>query len=392
MRNDLRLPGTLTGCPRCGRPLNAAASALRKDQLRWRERLTRVSPVRDTLLFLPALGAFVAAAFFAFTFPEPAGAGWLAIRAALTLGALLGLGGSWVLWALLVLGIGWLLAPRRSLDPLRPVPFPSAVAATRAERRWRAPFEWFERHQHVVTPLAFAAAGGLDVAISWLMHGPASSGLSNSIRSTFINSTILELSIFVAAGGLIGLLSSSFVGSGVSALRFVLERLDLVLAHASRELALHEAVERGLGRATRPSRERAAGTAAPLDGGSLIAPLSGEPCLAFRLVGRVGALRIDDSDAAPFLVREDSAGVAVRAAAWVVALEAPLAAKVVLDEAQRERLAAFLHQRGLPSGDIDDVHGAAGRELDPDAQGYRGAEMRRVLSDADGEPVLIRTG
>jgi hypothetical protein len=127
------------------------------------------------------------------------------------------------------------------------------------------------------------------------------------------------------------------------------------------------------------------------------APLSGTPCAAFRIIGRVGAAAVDDTDFGQLAVVIDDEEVTIEAQAGAVELPMPSIAPTSLNE----RLRAFLTPRiGLIDGDValaeavlDDgdevaLYGAVAERDRPD--GYRGSARERVILDAQDNPLLIR--
>ena len=133
-----------------------------------------------------------------------------------------------------------------------------------------------------------------------------------------------------------------------------------------------------------------------------IAPLSGRPCLGFRLVGRVGIAIIDDAEVGDLVVQGEDFEASLPAGRRVVlSIEPPPEHTRRLDEAQRARVARFLEQRELPlaedlelgealllEGDEITIHAAIGEEA-PASTGYRTASRRRVIDQSDGRPVLV---
>lgn len=131
----------------------------------------------------------------------------------------------------------------------------------------------------------------------------------------------------------------------------------------------------------------------------VVAPVSGEPCAAFRLFGSAEGVVIDDGDAGDLAVQGAGGVVDLRAGVVAVALDVS-GPRDAIDGAARERVVAFLAERGvtltgtvrvresvLHDGEAARVTGAPAKDRDPEG-GYRGAD-RDVLGDGDGLPLLL---
>ncbi|MDI3290406.1 hypothetical protein [Polyangium sp. 15x6] len=135
---------------------------------------------------------------------------------------------------------------------------------------------------------------------------------------------------------------------------------------------------------------------------ALVAPLSGKPCLAFRLVGRIDDVVLDDGDAVPMTVVNGAESVEIRGERFSIALGKPEERARSLDTEATARVTAFLTARGIQAqprfadlgeaclreGDEIEAWGTAGQERTA-GEGYRDVVLGRVLDDADGLPVLI---
>lgn len=132
----------------------------------------------------------------------------------------------------------------------------------------------------------------------------------------------------------------------------------------------------------------------------LLAPLSGERCVAYRLMGRVGDCVVDDAAAAPFtLVVGDGPSVAVLASAAII--ELPVHSVSVVAGAA-ERVRRFLGERGLNAlatpalltegllreGDEIVVEGTL--ETIASGAGYRGRAASDLITGRSDSPVVIR--
>jgi hypothetical protein len=131
---------------------------------------------------------------------------------------------------------------------------------------------------------------------------------------------------------------------------------------------------------------------------AVVAPLGGERCAAFRLVGKAGPFEIDDSGVGHFEVRREGGdAVVVETEDAFVALISGPAVAVEMSPA----LDLYLANRGVPSSarlqlreerlhDGDEVT-VEGEPMDRErAEGYRGAERVLVFLDRPGAPLLIR--
>lgn len=127
----------------------------------------------------------------------------------------------------------------------------------------------------------------------------------------------------------------------------------------------------------------------------LVAPLSGQTCLAFRLTGDADGQPVDDADATHFaLITNDQNRCVVQVHDVIV--DVPAKMKMRADSAR-----GFLQERGLQEDDLSLKEGVL-REGDPvrvwgrtvdlrvGAAGYRGDERRLLIDAGDGLPVLIQ--
>lgn len=134
---------------------------------------------------------------------------------------------------------------------------------------------------------------------------------------------------------------------------------------------------------------------------ALVAPISGKPCLAFRLVGRIDDILLDDGDAVPMTVVNGAESVEIRGERFSMALGKPKERTRSLDPAAAARVATFLAARGIQAqprfvdlgetcvqeGDEIEAWGTAQQERMAGG-GYRDV-VRSVLDDGDALPVLI---
>ncbi|MEJ7729666.1 MAG: hypothetical protein WKG00_10645 [Polyangiaceae bacterium] len=378
-------------------------------------------PLRDAFLFFPAVLGIV------FCFCAAIG---LAVSASIAfsdngatriiggvVGLFAGLGGAvaaaaliWVAWASLVMLVSWLFggAPDRRLHP---APFPSTEAAAAAPEPWAPRVAgWAKRHRSGAA-LLLLALFAVEVG-AWLLTAgnrepmPGASGFLGGLA--------------VAAGVqlLVIALSSVLLLLGAQAALWILDRARL--SKHLLETRAAEKVQAARGRGLAPlqtSRDSVSGVASAEEGKLVVAPLSGEHCLAFRLVGRVGAALIDDAESAAMAIATEGERVPIRATSLLLDLPLPAVASPELGGAAQARLRAFLAARGLPAvparqggarlsapdtpppaielgetllreGDAITAHGALTRERAVGA-GYRGTRQARVLGDGDQLPVLI---
>lgn len=151
-------------------------------------------------------------------------------------------------------------------------------------------------------------------------------------------------------------------------------------------------------RSTHRGRVRARGT--------LISPLTGRPCVAWRLVGGSGSMPLDDGRALPFTVLTGRDEVEVDAQVATLELAVPdgeprplRAEPVPLDP----ELGGWLAARGIdPTGALlaresilaedDEVEVVGTPTTETRADGYRGHSRREVLADLPGSPLIVRSG
>jgi hypothetical protein len=433
MRNDLRaacvhcarrLPARFKVCPRCRRATQPPDQAL-AELARDRGLSARVGrPLRDAFLCFPAILGIV------FCFCAAIG---LAVSASMTfddngasriiggvVGLFAGLGGAvaagalvWVAWASLVMLVSWLFGgtPDRRLHP---APFPSPQAAAAPPEPWApAVVSWAKRHKGGAA-LLLLALFAVEVG-AWLLTAgrrEPDPGASGFLEGLVAGGAVQLLVIALSAVPLL---------LGAQAALWVLDRSRLAKHLLETRVAEKAQAARGGGLAAlQASRAVISGVASAEEGNLVVAPLSGERCLAFRLVGRVGAALIDDAESAPLAVAAEGERVPIRATSLLLDLPLPDVASPELDGAAQARLRAFLAARGLPAvpalpksqrgprrsepdapplvielgetllreGDAITAHGAITRERAVGA-GYRGTRQARVLGDGDQLPVLI---
>lgn len=138
-------------------------------------------------------------------------------------------------------------------------------------------------------------------------------------------------------------------------------------------------------------------------GEPLVAPISGQACVAFRLVGTFGGHEVDDADAVPFLLTTPT-GERVHIAAPPASVSLPPRGLQPTPRHAWPRVVAFMAARGVPQGRQPAalsemvlcigqsvvVRGATTTELDPDAEaGYRDTPRRRVVSDTAQRPLVF---
>jgi hypothetical protein len=132
----------------------------------------------------------------------------------------------------------------------------------------------------------------------------------------------------------------------------------------------------------------------------LRAPLSGELCVAFRLVGRVGECLVDDAAAAPFtIVTRDGPRVSVLASASIVELPVN---STEASAGALERVQSFLAERGIDADSApvelaegvicegDEVVVEGTLESVASGKGYRGTAASEFIVGRSDSPVLIK--
>ena len=127
------------------------------------------------------------------------------------------------------------------------------------------------------------------------------------------------------------------------------------------------------------------------------APLSGAPCVAFRVTGRAGGDQVDDAGLVPFTVVTDGGErVRVLAAAARVRIrtrpaEAGEAARRFLAERGLRRQPLVLAEGLVRPGDRVRVSGAPTQVADPRAAaGYRGAVYLRAIAETAAVELEVR--
>lgn len=390
----------------CSRELGDVVEAL-GEGAGWREALRGVRPMRDALLWVPALLGFVTTAIAAFALAtppvaeewaqEPSG-GVVAFAAAMLVLSLVAssivFGVIWIVWAVLVTLVAWIAGRGRAPVPLRPAPVVAALAMPEGSlaARWRRVAGAITARQK---PIVYGLLIVLAIAeLVVELRNPT------SIFRGPLTGVAIAVGLAVAGQVCAGLFLVPMAGAYVSGLREVIDRILPLIDHARRDRMIASARDLGAARdAHTRGRGRAEGIARS-EGDALIAPISGRRCLAYRLTGSAGALLVDDGATTTFAVRTSEGDVLVRKGTAFVALP-PATTTVELDEEQRARAAAFLAARSLPfdAGDLElgesvllegepvVVHGAEHTEAAPGAD-YRSVTTRRVLDDADG-PILI---
>lgn len=431
MRNDLRvacvhcalrLPARFAHCPRCRgatvRP-DQALVALEKASV-LSARVGR--PLRDAFLFYPVvlvvpiclaagvgLGFAGAQAFDANLGERIAGAViglCTGVAAAVSLVAMV-----WVAWALVVMLVGWATgggavaraSERHPRPRLRPVPWPGSGTARPPPDPWlpRAP-GWARGHLRSVG-LVFVSVPLVELG-AWML---TSDGDATLAKSGIGGALILQAAAVATA--------TIPIWVGVWWTLWLLDRARLA-RHllATRAEATSQVSEPAPAR-LRTGREAIHGRASLERGAPLRAPLSGEPCLAFRLTGHIFGVPIDDAEVGPLAI-ETASGERVTVHAGAIALEVPPPDPwgMVVDDAVRARLDAFVRARHLPERLVD--HRATGprhgdgaidlgetllREGDPVVAwggvrienvaggGYRQTRDARILVEDDEAPMLL---
>ncbi|TKD00393.1 hypothetical protein [Polyangium fumosum] len=426
MRNDLdkaclgcklRLPATDSVCPRCRAATLPAADALRT--LRGRVEMDRWLDVARTLaLYVPAalglLFSVVVDAFFLWdqvvhvpSFEQNAlGVGLLLLAGLCFFGIwcmLLAL--PWGLWAGLVL-LTFAIYRRFRYEPLPPpllvpLPLPTPLRRSllrRATERLDALHgkldAWHKGTQkprlRIPLLMLVAAMGIAEVTASRPVVAFTSwKAFANSVGPLFV--MMIPLAVVARIALIFPLYASTRITERlVAALRLLDARKSARIEDTPSVEPLRAARASARGRVSRGSKP------------ALIAPLSGKPCLAFRLVGRIDDLLLDDGEAVCMTLVDGAESVEVRGERVAVALGTPEERARSLAPQAAARIEAFLSARGLRveprfvdlaetclrEGDEIEAWGTARQERRA-GEGYRDVALGRVLDDGDGLPVLI---
>ncbi|MDC0742655.1 hypothetical protein [Polyangium mundeleinium] len=426
MRNDLdkaclgcklRLPATDSVCPRCRAATQPAADALRT--LRGRIEMDRWLDVPRTLaLYVPAaLGLFLSVmvdALFLWdqvihvpSFEQNAlGVGLLLLAGLCFFGIwclLLAL--PWGVWAGLVL-LTFAIYRRFRYKPLPPpllVPLPVPTPLRRSLlRRATERFDalhvkldaWHKGTQKPSLRIPLLVLVAAMVIAEVTASKPA---VEFTSLKAFANSVgpLFVMMIPVAAVAMIALMFPLYAATRIT--ERLVAALRLLDARRSARIEDTPSVE-----PLRAARTSARGRVSRGSKPALVAPLSGKPCLAFRLVGRIDDLLLDDSEAVGMTLVDGAESVEVRGERFALVLGKPKERARSLAPEAAARMAAFLSARGLRAepqwvdlaetclreGDEIEAWGAARQERVA-GEGYRDVVLGRVLDDGDGLPVLI---
>lgn len=208
-----------------------------------------------------------------------------------------------------------------------------------------------------------------------------------------------------AAVGFFGVVVVYFAGglwfsSVLPALKWLVSGVGLVPKGAERGRHAFDDTREEVEMLERWTADRAEATGTADGPTRVVAPLSGEEVLAFRIRGRVGDWIIDDAGAVDGFSLHVDRGPVVRVHAddWVV----PLAKGAPAWVEPTVELQAFLQRLGVPiegewilaeavirPGDRVTVHGDEDEELAP-GQGYRD-ELSALLTGSSGAPVVLRS-
>ncbi|MDI1448826.1 hypothetical protein [Polyangium sp. 6x1] len=426
MRNDLdksclgcklRLPATDVVCPRCGGAIVPVADALRT--LRSRAGMERWRDATRTLaLYVPAaLGLLVSVVIDGVflwdqvihepTFPQNALGVGLVLLASVSFFGIwcLVLTLPWGLWAgLVALGFAIyrhvrfkpppppLLVPLAIPAPLRPSVL--GRVAARLERLHAKLDAWHNGRSKPslrIPLLVLVAAMVLAevLAPTPLIEFTSAKAFANSVGPLVI--MMLPLVVVARIALMFPLYATTRVTDRIGA--------ALRLVDARRRARVDDAPS------VEPLREARASARGRASGGPnppLVAPLSGKPCLAFRLVGHLDDIVLDDGEAAAMTVVNDAESVEIRGERFAIALAEPTEKAGSLGPEAAARIATFLAARGIQAepimvdlteicvreGDEIEAWGRATQERSA-GEGYRDVVLGRVLDDADGLPVLI---
>lgn len=419
MRNDLtkacvscawRIAASNEDCPRCGGmlvPAPVALEALSEDK----KLSTKVRrPVRDILLYgtstlfsLIAVGGGIAMAVSVVYAEEMDGSsgmvvlffviGLFAFIAALAII----LGCAWAVLALPIFLVSWLWN-RGRVVVLRVAPFAreAGLGHEPPRKKWLDALDtWASSRKKRLIVAAVGVIAIIEIAGELMDDHPV-----------FFQSPLHALKL-VAFAAVCQAVALAFLAVPVAfTVRWVVGSLDQLrrIRHLMRERGVEE-----LAMNPRPhlsdlqnERGRAEGRLVCGEAVPLVAPLSGEECLGFRLEGRVGAVLVDDAFVADGLeVHCENERVPVRGAQVVLVVAQPSERTRDLDDEQRLRVEQLLRKLGLPMSDDVELGesllregnrvNAHGAEVSEPAQGdgYRSATQRKLLTDADGVPLLL---
>ena len=409
---SLRLPVDEQRCPRCGGGLVAARHALEPDDRSgWRRLVSPRGPRpgRDLLLYAPLTLLYLAALVLAVWRTIPGISVWNGVTVGLATlelwsffdGCALALVLLWLPFALLVR----LLAGAAPSGELRAVPLPRLLQGARWTR-WvprpqpmplgRAGHRWQWRH---VAPLVIgmAVVRVLQIVVDVFS---AQRSLDFSTASRLARSGAVLFG-FTALGLLIVWIPTSYVLAHLGfAIDRVLRALSDVVAGVGERPAPDGSAELD---AVLAGREHASGRARPHGDRLLTGPLSGQPCLAYRIAGRAGDSWLDDAEAVDLILEEGARQVALHASRWIVDVPVAPPEPRALDAGQRARLFRLLEARGLSSsleptflaeacllpGERIEAWGCPATEPGTE-EGYRQSGIRKVLCDGDARPVVLR--
>jgi hypothetical protein len=333
-----------------------------------------VRPWRDVVVFVPALGSLVVGVWVAVDNVTLE----LSFTPVLQIlfwfdGAMLAAGVAWLGWAAIVMTVSAVWNAFRT-QPLRVVAVPRRLEAPKTPL-WTVPnsrggeaVEWPD-----LVPALVLSVLGWALSIAGIVRG-AWLGIGATIVM------LLLCTLLVVLGSMLLAWVVWWLRLAAHKIRFAFVPAD---ADASELCA-------GRGRVTGVAHagER-----------ELIAPLSGKPCIAFRIVGQMAGVEIDDALAAPMFLESEQGGVALRAQRWLVAL--PVKARTSsFDEEARTRLRRFIVSRGLrfdpdleigeailDDGDRIEAWGALAMSTVPT---YRDRQETFELTDDDGRPVVLQ--
>ncbi|MDI1484438.1 hypothetical protein [Polyangium sp. y55x31] len=425
MRNDLdkacttcklRLPATDSVCPRCRAATVPVADALRS--LRGRtEKDAWLDAQRTLALYVPAaLGLFASVIIDALflreevfgtpSFERNAFGVGLGVLAGLSFFGIwcLILALPWVLWAGLVTVTFAVYRHVRetSLPPplLVPLPVPTPLRPSLRSRATDRLAElsakldaWHNGRQKPSLRIPLLVLFGAMVIAEVFAKKPL---IELTSLKAFANSAgpLLIMMIPLAIVAKIALMFPLYAANHITErLVAALRRID---AQKAAQIEDEPSVE-----PLRAGRASARGRISQGQTPALVAPISGKPCLAFRLVGRIDDILLDDGDAVPMTVVNGAESMEIRGERFSIALDKPEAQARSLDAAAAARIATFLAARGIQTqprfvdlgetcvqeGDEIEAWGTAQQERTAGG-GYRDV-VRRVLDDGDGLPVLI---
>lgn len=396
-RCGLRLPARLEHCPRCDGALLGRQALTKTPAFGW---LSPVEAVRALLVHGGALLVYVLSAAGAvhLTFLQGGSSNamaalpWVALPALVGgfLGVGIGLGLFWLVWVGFVYLV-FFFVPRRGAAPVWVAAPQSDARCYRLARQlgrlgeWTADRSWRSWLLPPIVWLVLLLAFQLITDPGWFVTA-ATNHVVKVLVAVVVGAIVMWLLLSPALVIAVGFLAKLLTDFERALLSLWLQRpvsLAALLRKRKASASFH-------GRTSH---------SAPL-----IAPLSGTPCVGFRLLGRVDGMELNDAWLADFEVENEEAPSArVIAAGALLMLPVGAPEEVSLSDEQALRLRDCLDERGIPSplknvqlaeallepGAGVRVWAQQSEERADASAGYRELAVRVVLSGTDAEPVLI---